>query len=81
VVADALRLRLGGCIMQNISFTTKGSTLIITITDITVPGELSSSGKSFNVASTGGNVPIPGTNLKLGVNLFKPNYDYVAPQS
>lgn len=37
------------------------------------PGEfgLSSSGKSFRRASTGGNITVPGTALKLGVNLYE----------
>ena len=35
-------------------------------------GTLSTSGKSRVVASTHGNVPIPGTDLKMGLNVYRP---------
>ena len=33
---------------------------------------LSSSGKSLVIASTRGNISIPGTKMKLGLNLYEP---------
>jgi hypothetical protein len=53
----------------NISIEVKGDKAIITI-DLSHRGGLSSSGKSVIVASTGGNVPIPGTNVILGLNAY-----------
>jgi hypothetical protein len=54
---------------QNIQIEVKGDKAIITI-DLAHRGGLSSSGKSVIVASTGGNVPIPGTNVVLGLNAY-----------
>lgn len=54
---------------QNISIEVKGDKAILTI-DLSHRGGLSSSGKSVIVASTGGNVPIPGTNVILGLNAY-----------
>lgn len=45
--------------------------IIITI-DSTADYGLSSSGKSRTVASTGGFIPVPGTNVKLNINAIKP---------
>jgi hypothetical protein len=53
----------------NINIEVKGDKAIITI-DLSHRGGLSSSGKSVIVASTGGNVPIPGTNVILGLNAY-----------
>jgi hypothetical protein len=53
----------------NISIEVKGDKAIITI-DLSHRAGLSSSGKSVIVASTGGNVPIPGTNVILGLNAY-----------
>jgi hypothetical protein len=53
----------------NISIEVKGDKAIITI-NLAHRGGLSSSGKSVIVASTGGNVPIPGTNVILGLNAY-----------
>ena len=53
----------------NISIEVKGDKAIITI-DLSHRGGLSSNGKSVIVASTGGNVPIPGTNVILGLNAY-----------
>lgn len=56
--------------MKNVSIDLKNNTLTITL-DITQNFGLSSSGKSITVASTSGNVSIPGTDLKLGLNVYK----------
>ena len=53
----------------NISIEIKDGKAIITI-DLAHRGGLSSSGKSIIVASTGGNVPIPGTEVILGLNAY-----------
>jgi len=49
----------------------KGGKLILAI-ELKTEGALSKSGKSMVIASTRGNIGIPGTDLKLGVNLYKP---------
>jgi hypothetical protein len=54
---------------KNISVEVKGDKAVITI-DLTKRGGLSSSGKSVIVATTSGNVPIPGTNIVLGLNAY-----------
>ena len=54
---------------QNIQLEVKDGKAIITI-DLAHRGGLSSSGKSIIVASTGGNVPIPGTDVILGLNAY-----------
>jgi len=54
---------------KNISIEIKGDKAVITI-DLTQRGGLSSSGKSVIVATTSGNVPIPGTNIVLGLNAY-----------
>jgi len=55
---------------QNIQIeVTRDNKAVITI-DLTKRGGLSSSGKSVIVATTSGNVPIPGTNIVLGLNAY-----------
>ena len=57
--------------MQNIGIEVKGKVLTITI-DLSVKGNASASGKSLVLASTKGNVEIPGAaGVKLGVNVYK----------
>jgi len=53
----------------NINIEVKDNKAVITI-DLAHRGGLSSSGKSVIVASTGGNVPIPGTSVILGLNAY-----------
>lgn len=59
--------------MYNVSLTRQpnNNKLVITI-DLGVEGTPSSSGKSTIIASTQGNAAIPGTDLKLGLNLYRP---------
>lgn len=58
--------------MYNITTKTKGSILTIEV-DLSKRGKLSASGKSIQVASTGGNVLIEGTeNVKMGLNIYVP---------
>lgn len=57
--------------MRNVTYTVKGSTLTITV-DLRKRLGPSSSGKTELVASTGGNVQIDGTDVKLGLNAYVP---------
>ncbi len=54
---------------ENIKVEVKGDEAIITI-KLSHRGRPSSSGKSIIVASTGGNVAIPGTQVILGLNAY-----------
>ena len=54
-----------------IEYEVKDGKLILSI-DIEHEGEPSKSGKSIVIGSTRGNMKIPGTELKLGLNLYKP---------
>jgi hypothetical protein len=53
-----------------------GDTLFIKV-DLSARLGKSSSGKSIQVATTGGNQPIGDKGIKVGVNVFLPNPDYV----
>lgn len=56
--------------MQNIQTKIEGDKLIIVI-DLKAPSHPSKSGKTMIVASTGGNVLIPGTDLTVGLNAYR----------
>ena len=56
--------------MDNVALSVKGNILTITI-DLSKRGELNpKSGKTIRVASTLGNVKIPGTPVSLGLNAY-----------
>ncbi len=55
--------------MKNIGMTVKGNTLTLTI-DLSKRIGPSSSGKTVLVASSEGNAEVPGTDLRLGLNVF-----------
>ena len=57
--------------MDNVSMSVKGTTLTITI-DLSKRGGKSTSGKTTRIASTEGNVPVPGTDTGavLGLNCY-----------
>lgn len=58
--------------MNNVKMTQKGNILTIEI-DTSIRGNTSTSGKSIIVASTGGNVSVPGNeNVKIGINCYVP---------
>jgi len=58
--------------MKNVSMTVEGNKLHI-VADLTQDFGKSSSGKSAIIATTEGNVTVPGhDNIKLGLNLYKP---------
>lgn len=62
--------------MKNVKMTTKGTKLLLEI-DLSEDGQISASEKSLVIASTNGNIPVPGVpGLSIGVNLFTPNPDY-----
>lgn len=62
----------GTVIGRNVSVELDGNMLTIRA-DIGAETTTSGSGKSEVVASTNGNVAVPGTDLKLGLNLYRPN--------
>ena len=58
--------------MKNIQMTVDGDKLIITV-DLSQEFGLSSSGKSITIASTEGNISVPGReDVKVGLNVYKP---------
>jgi hypothetical protein len=58
--------------MQNVQMKVNGNTLTITI-DLSAPQTGSKTGKSNIVATTSGNVSVPGKpEMKLGLNLYTP---------
>ncbi len=64
----------GGGLMatENIEITIQGNTLVITV-DLSKTYGLSASGKSEVIASTGGNVAVPGRDeVKVGLNVYRP---------
>jgi len=63
--------------MQNIDIQVKNGKAIITI-DLEQRHGISASGKSIIVASTEGNITIPGTEVKLGVNAYVKNRGQIA---
>ena len=58
--------------MKNIQMTVEGTKLVITV-DLTQDFGPSSSGKSITIASTEGNISVPGReDVKVGLNVYKP---------
>jgi hypothetical protein len=58
--------------MKNIKMMLKGTTLLIEV-DLSKEFGLSSSGKSVQIASTDGNVSVPGREeVKIGLNVYRP---------
>ena len=58
--------------MKNIQMTVEGDKLIIVV-DLNQEFGLSSSGKSITIASTEGNISVPGReDVKVGLNVYKP---------
>lgn len=56
--------------MKNIEMTTNGNILTITV-DLSKEFGKSSSGKSIIIANSEGNQSVPGTDFKIGLNLYK----------
>lgn len=60
------------CSMQNVNMTVKGNKLLIEV-DTSQELNVSATGKSMVVATTGGNVPAPNMpDVKIGLNVYKP---------
>ena len=57
--------------MENIEMEVNGNILTIKV-DLSKRGAVSASGKSVTVASTHGNMAIPGTEVKAGINIYVP---------
>jgi ABC-type uncharacterized transport system YnjBCD ATPase subunit len=58
--------------MKNVEMRVEGQRLIITV-DLTADHGPSSSGKTTIIATTGGNVEVPGReDVKVGLNIYKP---------
>ena len=55
---------------QNVDMKMDGSILTITI-DMSKEYGPSKSGKTIQIASTQGNVDVPGTEAKIGLNIYK----------
>lgn len=69
---DAGAQRIEDVVGRNIKMALQGKTLTLTI-DLGHSLGKSKTGKSTLVASTGGNVSIPGSGgIKLGINCYKP---------
>ena len=58
--------------MENIEMTRNGDTLLIKV-DLAKRIGPSGSGKTTIVATSSGNVSVPGTDVKLGLNVYVPN--------
>jgi hypothetical protein len=57
---------------QNVELQVKDGKLVITV-DLSKTFGTSSSGKSVIIASTGGNVSVPGQeSVKVGLNIYRP---------
>lgn len=58
--------------MQNVQMDVQGNRLVIVV-DLSQELGLSSSQKSVIIASTGGNVSVPGCEeVKIGLNIYRP---------
>lgn len=58
--------------MKNVQINIEGDKLVIVV-DLNQEFGLSSSGKSITVASTEGNIAVPGREeVKMGLNIYKP---------
>lgn len=56
--------------MENIKMKVEGKKLIIEV-DLSVVGTSSKSGKSDVLATTHGNTDVPGTDVKIGLNIYR----------
>jgi len=55
---------------RNVNGEMQGNTLVLRI-DLSQPGTESKSGKSEVIGSTNGNVGVPGTDVKVGLNVYR----------
>ncbi len=72
ITATIVSVEKGGNSLKNIEMSVEGNKLIIMV-DLNQEFGLSSSGKSITVASTEGNVSVPGREeVKIGLNIYRP---------
>jgi len=72
ITATIILLKKGESFLKNIEMSVEGNKLIIMV-DLDQEFGLSSSGKSITVASTEGNVSVPGREeVKIGLNIYRP---------
>jgi hypothetical protein len=73
VLLSALVSKGGGLMAtDNIRMEVQGHTLVITV-DLRRTYGSSASGKSVTIASTGGNIAVPGRDeVKIGLNIYRP---------
>lgn len=64
--------------MHNIKIERQGHLLVLTI-DTRAHGRPSATGRTQCIASTEGNVEVPGTDLKLGLNIFRSRQPQTIP--
>jgi hypothetical protein len=71
-VSIGVSVEKGGVPMQNVVFQLQGNQLVIVV-DLSQELGLSQSQKSMIIASTGGNVAVPGCEeVKVGLNVYRP---------
>jgi ABC-type proline/glycine betaine transport system ATPase subunit len=56
--------------MENVEMTVEGDQLVIKV-DLSKSFGLSGSGKSEIIATTRGNATVPGTDVKIGLNIYR----------
>jgi hypothetical protein len=56
--------------MKNVNMQVEGNTLTITV-DISKDFGPSKSGKTRIIATTAGNIAVPGTDAKIGLNIYR----------
>ena len=72
LTATIVSIEKGGSSVKNVEMNVEGNKLIIVV-DLNQEFGLSSSGKSITVASTEGNVSVPGREeVKIGLNIYRP---------
>jgi hypothetical protein len=72
MATKAAKAKLNGeMIGQNVAMAMEGSVLVLRI-DTNAPGTESKSGKSSVIGTTNGNVQVPHTDLKIGLNVYRP---------
>lgn len=72
-MAKSARSRLQGePIGRNVTVAIEGDTIVVRMS-ASAEGTDSKSGKSTVIATTNGNVRVPGTDMNIGLNLYRPN--------
>jgi hypothetical protein len=70
-MAKQVKAPVNGMVLgRNVNGEMHGNVLTLRI-DLSQPGQESKSGKSEVIGSTNGNVGIPGTDVKVGLNVYR----------